>query len=87
MTEQEMHAELLKYPVSCQMANTEIFISAQGEVTPCCWTGAQLWKPFEKKGDNPIWKLIDNWEGHSSLPYTIKGNCYWSILSEIRRIF
>jgi len=62
MSEQEMHAELLKYPVTCQMANTEIFISAQGEVTPCCWTGAQLWKPFEKKGDNPIWKLIDNWE-------------------------
>lgn len=80
LTKKQMLAQLIDSPVTCQMANTELYISARGEVTPCCWTAAQLWKPFEKKGENPIWKLIDNWEDivvyHTPLKEIVTGSFF-----------
>ena len=78
MSKEDMLNELMRHPVKCKTAQfNEIYVSARGEITPCCWTAAQLWKPFEKKGDNPIWKLIDNWEDivayHTPLKEILRG--------------
>jgi len=42
-----------------RLGNNEIFISALGEVLPCCWLGSAMYKTWEGPRENDVWKLID----------------------------
>lgn len=50
-----------KTKIKCKSIDTkEIYISAEGLVTPCCWTAGNLYKVYEKIGQNQIWSYIDD---------------------------
>jgi hypothetical protein len=47
--------------IKCKSIDTkEIYISAEGLVTPCCWTAGKLFKAYERAGQNQIWSYLDN---------------------------
>ena len=47
--------------INCKSLSTkEIYISAEGLVTPCCWTAGKLYKTYEQLGQNQIWSYLDN---------------------------
>jgi MoaA/NifB/PqqE/SkfB family radical SAM enzyme len=41
------------------LMNNEIYISAEGLVTPCCWTAGRFYKPYQKLGTDQIYKFVD----------------------------
>ena len=47
--------------IKCKSIDTkEIYISAEGLVTPCCWTAGKLYKSYESLGQNQIWSYLNN---------------------------
>ena len=47
--------------IKCKSLDTkEIYISAEGLVTPCCWTAGKLFKAYESIGQNQIWSYLNN---------------------------
>ena len=47
--------------IKCKSLDTkEIYISAEGLVTPCCWTAGKLYKSYESLGQNQIWSYLNN---------------------------
>jgi MoaA/NifB/PqqE/SkfB family radical SAM enzyme len=50
-----------KTKIKCKSIDSrEIYISAEGLVTPCCWTAGKLYKTYEKIGENQIWSYIND---------------------------
>ena len=61
----KQHGSFEKYlddtTINCKSLSTkEIYISAEGLVTPCCWTAGKLYKTYEQLGQNQIWSYLDN---------------------------
>ena len=47
--------------ITCKsLDNNEIYISAEGLVTPCCWTAGRFYKAYEEIGDNQIWSYFED---------------------------
>ena len=70
--------------IECKsLTSKEIFISAEGIVTPCCWTAGKLYKTYEKIGQNQIWSYIDDLKNinalHTSLREIVEGNFFKNI--------
>ena len=48
-------------PIQCKSIDkSEIFVTAEGHVFPCCWLGGQQYKWYWKPRQAPIWNLIGN---------------------------
>jgi MoaA/NifB/PqqE/SkfB family radical SAM enzyme len=55
-----LDAYLDQTPIICKTAaERSIYVSAEGLVFPCCWTGNQLYLWYFKERGAPIWKVID----------------------------
>jgi len=53
-------AYLDRTPVQCKVsAEKSLYISAEGLVFPCCWTGIQLYPWYQKEKSSQVWKMID----------------------------
>ena len=47
--------------IKCKsLYNNEIYISAEGLVTPCCWTAGKFYKAYQEIGENQIWSYFDD---------------------------
>ena len=47
--------------IKCKsLITNEIYISAEGLVTPCCWTHGKFYKSYQEIGQNQIWSYIDD---------------------------
>ncbi|MCC6137320.1 MAG: radical SAM protein [Bdellovibrionaceae bacterium] len=58
---------LQKTPIRCKVvAEKSIYVSAEGYVWPCCWTGLRMYPWYTKEKGDPIWSLF------SSLPEGIE---------------
>ncbi|MBS83035.1 MAG: hypothetical protein CMD65_02740 [Gammaproteobacteria bacterium] len=73
-----------KTKIKCKSIDTkEIYISAEGLVTPCCWTAGNLYKIYEKIGQNQIWSYIDDVKNinvlYKPLNEIIEGNFFKKI--------
>jgi MoaA/NifB/PqqE/SkfB family radical SAM enzyme len=54
-----MDAYYDKTPISCKATDkSEIFVTAESHVFPCCWTAGQQYKWYWGPREAPIWKLI-----------------------------
>lgn len=50
-------------PIQCKSIDkSEIFVTAEGHVFPCCWLGGQQYKWYWKPKEAPIWNLIGDSE-------------------------
>ena len=70
--------------IKCKSLETkEIYISAEGLVTPCCWTAGRLYKSYEKIKQNQIWSCIDDLKNinalHKPLREIIEGEFFRKI--------
>jgi MoaA/NifB/PqqE/SkfB family radical SAM enzyme len=70
--------------ITCKSIGTrEIYISAEGLVTPCCWTAGRLYKAYEQIGENQMWSYIDDIKNinalHKPLNEIIEGNFFKKI--------
>ena len=59
------HGSFQKYldqtKITCKsLDNNEIYISAEGLVTPCCWTAGRFYKAYQEIGENQIWSYFDD---------------------------
>jgi sulfatase maturation enzyme AslB (radical SAM superfamily) len=60
-------------PIKCKAINkSEIFVSAEGHVFPCCWTAGQQYKWYWGPRKAPIWKLIEDSDNISLRKHTIQ---------------
>ena len=78
--------------ILCKSLKTkEIYISAEGLVTPCCWTAGKLYKTYDELGKTHMWSYIDDIKNINALQKPlrdiIEGNFFkrieesWSIKS------
>lgn len=59
-----MDAYLKQTPINCKVLKEQsIFVSADGNVFPCCWTANQMYIWFMPKESSHIWKLINETGG------------------------
>ncbi len=70
--------------IECKsLKSREIYISAEGLVTPCCWTAGKLYKTYEQIGENQMWSYIDDIKNinvlHKPLNEIIEGNFFKKI--------
>lgn len=61
----ERHGSFDKYldqtEINCKsLQANEIYISAEGLVTPCCWTASRFYKMYERIGENQIYKFVND---------------------------
>ena len=61
----ETHGSFQEYldttEINCKSLKTkEIYISAEGLVTPCCWTAGRLRKSYQKPGTDQMWSFIED---------------------------
>jgi MoaA/NifB/PqqE/SkfB family radical SAM enzyme len=60
-------------PINCKaIEKSEIFITAEGHVFPCCWTAGQQYKWYWGPREAPIWKLIGDPDNISLRKHTIQ---------------
>ena len=67
--------------IKCKsLDNNEIYISAEGLVTPCCWTAGRFYKAYQEIGENQIWSYFDDLKDinalHTPLRYIIEGGFF-----------
>ena len=70
--------------ITCKsLATNEIYVSAEGLVTPCCWTHGRFYKAYQKMGENQIWSFVDNIKKinalHTPLREIINGNFFMQL--------
>ena len=54
--------------INCKvLKDMNIYVSAAGHLFPCCLTAGQIYKWWEKPGQNQIWRFIDAVGGLDSL--------------------
>lgn len=59
--------------ISCKaIEKSEIYVSAEAHVFPCCWTAGQQYKWYIKPREAPIWKLIGDPDNISLRKHTLK---------------
>jgi hypothetical protein len=90
------HGSFQKYldqtKITCKsLDNNEIYISAEGLVTPCCWTAGRFYKAYQEIGENQIWSYFDDLKDinalHTPLRNIIEGGFFkklqksWNISS------
>jgi MoaA/NifB/PqqE/SkfB family radical SAM enzyme len=47
-------------PIKCKAIDKkEIYVSAEGIVTPCCWTAGRMYKFWMRSGEDQIWDFIN----------------------------
>ena len=57
-----------KAKINCKvLKDMNIYVSASGHLMPCCWVAGQMYKWWEKPGQNQIWKFIENVGGLDEL--------------------
>ena len=67
-----MDAYYDKTPISCKaIEKSEIFVTAEGHVFPCCWTAGQQYKWYWRPREAPIWKLIGDPDNISLRKHTL----------------
>jgi hypothetical protein len=59
----EKHGSLEQYfdnvQISCKVAKeNNMYLSAEGLVLPCCWVAGNMYKWWQKPGQNQVWELI-----------------------------
>ena len=60
-------------PIKCKaIEKSEIFVTAEGHVFPCCWTAGQQYKWYWGPREAPIWKLIGDPDNISLRKHTIQ---------------
>jgi len=60
-------------PINCKaIEKSEIFVTAEGHVFPCCWTAGQQYKWYWGPREAPIWKLIGDPSNISLRNHTLK---------------
>ena len=60
-------------PIKCKaIEKSEIYVSAEGHVFPCCWTAGQQYKWYLGPREAPIWKLIGDPDNISLRKHTLK---------------
>ena len=60
-------------PIKCKaIEKSEIFVTAEGHVFPCCWTAGQQYKWYWGAREAPIWKLIEDPDNISLRKHTIQ---------------
>ena len=60
-------------PIKCKAIDkSEIFVTAEGHVFPCCWTAGQQYKWYWGPREAPIWKLIRDTDNISLRKHTIQ---------------
>lgn len=63
-----MESFLKQADIACKAIHKkEIYISALGEVLPCCWTQNHMYKAWEEKGKNELWNVLKMTGGHDSV--------------------
>jgi len=59
--------------IKCKaIEKSEIFVTAEGHVFPCCWTAGQQYKWYWEPCEAPIWKLIGDPNNISLRKHTIQ---------------
>ena len=71
-------------PIKCKaIEKSEIYVSAEAHVFPCCWTAGQQYKWYHKPREAPIWKLIEDPNNislrHHSLQDIVEGQFFKAI--------
>lgn len=52
---------LAKTQINCKVAaEKSIYVSAEGYVWPCCWTGLRMYPWYTKEKGDPVWSLFDD---------------------------
>ena len=60
-------------PINCKaIEKSEIFVTAESHVFPCCWTAGQQYKWYLGPREAPIWKLIEDPDNISLRKHTIQ---------------
>jgi len=59
----ERHGSLEKYydnvQITCKVSKEKnMYLSAEGLVLPCCWIAGNMYKWWQKPGENQVWELI-----------------------------
>ena len=59
----ERHGSLEKYydnvQITCKVGKEKnMYLSAEGLVLPCCWIAGNMYKWWQKPGENQVWELI-----------------------------
>lgn len=80
---------LQKTPIQCKVAmEKSIYVSAEGYVWPCCWTGLRMYPWYTKEKSDPVWSIFKNLpEGidaislkHRSLQSILDGDVFQKII-------
>ena len=67
-----MDAYLDQTEIECKVQKTsEIYLSAEGVVLPCCWLAGQMYKWYLVKKSSEIWEYVDQHE-HNIHNHTLK---------------
>lgn len=60
--------------ISCKVAKEKnMFVSAEGLILPCCWVAGNLYKWWQKPGENQVWELIQQSGGKEKFDAKIHG--------------
>ena len=67
----EKHGSLENYfdnvEISCKVAaEKNMYLSAEGLVLPCCWVAGNMYKWWQKPGQNQVWELIQQSGGNDA---------------------
>ena len=74
----EKHGSLENYfdnvEISCKVAaEKNMYLSAEGLVLPCCWVAGNMYKWWQKPGQNQVWELIQQSGGKDAFDAKTNG--------------